>query len=100
MREGLDHPLFDQQPIEVVATIDACISAYRVTHASIWWNEAMRAFAWFTGGNVHHLTMITPDGGCYDGLTRDGFNGNQGAESILSYPLSWAALKGGLQPGS
>ena len=100
VREGLDHPLFDQQPIEVVATIDACISAYRVTHASIWWNEAMRAFAWFTGGNVHHLTMITPDGGCYDGLTRDGFNGNQGAESILSYPLSWAALKGGLQPGS
>ena len=91
------HPLFDQQPIEVVATIDACLTAWKATADTFWKNEAMRAFSWFKGGNVHHIDMITPDGGCYDGLTLHGFNQNQGAESILAYPLSWTALKTGTQ---
>ncbi|ESQ77721.1 glycosyltransferase family 4 protein [Asticcacaulis sp. AC402] len=88
--------LFDQQPIEVVATVEACLTAWKVTTDVHWRNEALRSHAWFHGENVHSLTMVTPDGGCYDGLNPNGFNRNQGAESILAYPLSWTALKAGL----
>ncbi len=91
-----DHPLFDQQPLEVVASIDACLTAWRVSGDRAWRLEAMRAWDWFHGRNVHGLVMVTGDGGCYDGLTPDGCNRNQGAESILAYPLAWISLKGDL----
>ncbi len=91
-----DHPLFDQQPLEVLATIDACLTAWRVTGDRAWRQEAVRAWDWFHGRNCLGLDMVTEDGGCYDGLTPDGVNRNQGAESILAYPLSWTALKGEL----
>ena len=38
--EGETHPLFDQQPIEVLATIDACLTAFRVTGDGFWKIEA------------------------------------------------------------
>lgn len=89
------HPLFDQQPIEVVATIDACLTAFHVTGDGFWKTEATRAYAWFHGDNCLNLPLITDDGGCFDGLTANGVNENQGAESILAYPLSWVAMKAG-----
>ncbi len=94
--DGPDHPLYDQQPLEVLATIDACLSALRITGDSQWQDEAMRAFAWFHGENTSGLSLLDGEGGCYDGLNPNGLNLNQGAESILSYPMSWAALKADL----
>jgi len=91
--DGPDHPLYDQQPLEVLATIDACLSALRLTGDAQWREEALRAFAWFHGENTAGLSLIDGEGGCYDGLNPGGLNLNQGAESILSYPLSWMALK-------
>ncbi len=88
-----DNPLFDQQPLEVLASIDACLTAWRISGDRSWRQEAMRAYGWFTGRNCLGLNMITEDGGCYDGLTPDGHNRNQGAESILAWPLSWTSLK-------
>ena len=94
--DGQTHPLFDQQPIEVLATIDACLTAFRITGDAFWKNEATRAFAWFHGDNCLNVPLISADGGCFDGLTPHGVNENQGAESILAYPLSWVAMKAGL----
>ncbi|ESQ94047.1 glycosyltransferase family 4 protein [Asticcacaulis benevestitus] len=91
--DGPDHPLYDQQPLEVLATIDACLSTLRITGDEHWKAEALRAFAWFHGENTSGLSLLDGDGGCYDGLNPNGLNLNQGAESILSYPMSWAALK-------
>ena len=91
--DGPDHPLYDQQPLEVLATIDACLSAARITGESQWKDEALRVFAWFHGENTAGLSLLDGEGGCYDGLNPNGLNLNQGAESILSYPMSWAALK-------
>lgn len=90
--EGQDHPIFDQQPIEVYATIEACMSAWKVTGDILWKTDASRAFAWFTGTNTLGVPLITEDGGCFDGLTPVGPNANQGAESILAYHQSWTAL--------
>ena len=94
--DGPDHPLYDQQPLEVLATIDACLSTLRITGDSHWKDEALHAFAWFHGENTSGLSLLDSDGGCYDGLNPNGLNLNQGAESILSYPMSWAALKADL----
>lgn len=94
--DGPDHPLYDQQPLEVLATIDACLSALRITGDSQWRDEATRAFAWFHGENTAGLSLLDDEGGCYDGLNPNGLNLNQGAESILSYPMSWTALKADL----
>lgn len=94
--DGPADPLFDQQPLEVLASIEACMTAARLTGDALWKDEALRAFAWFHGGNTLGLAMISEDGGCFDGLTCTGVNENQGAESILAYHQSWSALKNGL----
>ncbi len=91
--DGEVHPLYDQQPLEAQATVEACLTAARITHEPEWREEALRAFAWFDGENSQATSMITPDGGCFDGLTPRGVNENQGAESILAYHMSWTALK-------
>ncbi len=95
-QDGQDHPIYDQQPLEVLATIDACLTAAQLTADPGWHDEALRAFAWFHGENSLGLSLLDGEGGCFDGLTPNGCNENQGAESILAYPLSWMALKAAL----
>jgi glycosyltransferase involved in cell wall biosynthesis len=94
--DGETHPLYDQQPLEVYASVEACLTAWRLTGDEEWRDEAMRAYAWFEGNNSQSLALIDADGGCYDGLTPSGCNENQGAESILAHHLSWTALNAGL----
>jgi len=77
---------FDQQPLEAVATIEACDAAYAASQNSQWIDEARRAYAWYLGDNDLGVRMVqTEDGGCYDGLTPERANLNQGAESLLSF---------------
>jgi hypothetical protein len=46
----------------------------------------LAAAAWFEGANDVGVRMYDPhSGGGYDGLTPDGPNTNQGAESTLAY---------------
>lgn len=94
---GVDTPLlpmFDQQPVEVWATISACLTARRVTLQENWMVEAERAFGWFLGDNVCSVEICDPEtGGCRDGLHEGYANENQGAESTLSYLCSLAELK-------
>ncbi len=89
-----DHPSFDQQPIETLATVEACLAAWRATNDPRRAQAAREAFMWFGGDNDHGLALASPqDGGCYDALTVDGVNRNQGAESILAYHLASAAIR-------
>ncbi len=91
--DGEVHPLYDQQPLEVLASIEACLTAWRITSQADWRDEALRAYGWFLGENSQGIAPVSDDGGCYDGLTPHGCNENQGAESILAYQLSWTVLK-------
>jgi hypothetical protein len=76
---------FDQQPIEAAATADACATAAAVTGEERWDAPLFQAIAWFLGDNDTQTVMYDPlTGGCYDGLTADGPNVNQGAESTLA----------------
>jgi glycosyltransferase involved in cell wall biosynthesis len=85
--------LFDQQPLEAAATIDAAIAAWEATGDYRWVKEAERAFAWYFGANTLGAPLATEGGGCCDGLTWAGPNENQGAESVLSLQLAAVAME-------
>jgi len=89
---------FDQQPLEAAAMVEACLDAADVSEGSdakaFWGEEAERAFSWYYGGNVLGARMVSPDGaGCFDGLSRQGPNRNQGAESILALQMANCLMK-------
>ena len=76
---------FDQQPIEVAALADACATAAAVTGDNRWEDVVNQCVAWFLGDNDAGMPMWDPTtAGGYDGLTADGPNLNQGAESTLA----------------
>jgi hypothetical protein len=78
-------PAFDQQPIEVAALADACARAESVTADAEWRRGVDLAIAWFAGDNDVGAPMWDPNtGGGFDGLTWNGPNLNQGAESTLA----------------
>jgi glycosyltransferase involved in cell wall biosynthesis len=84
---------FDQQPLEALATIEACAAAFAAKGEPRWIDEAMRAYRWFLGANDLDLPVAARRGdGCFDGLTPIGVNRNQGAESILALQLASCAI--------
>ena len=84
---------YDQQPLEAAAMIGASIEAYECTQREEWIQLASTCFNWYLGSNDQQIQLYdSAGGGCRDGLTRDGVNENQGAESTLSYLCSLLAL--------
>ncbi len=78
--------LFDQQPVEAWAMIDACSTAWRVTGDTKWIDRATKAHDWFLGANTLSLPVIDPDSGeCCDGITPFEVNLNNGAESVIAW---------------
>lgn len=89
-------PGFDQQPIEVAAIATACRRAARHDAAERWRSRQRLAAGWFLGANDLGQVMIDPvTGGGYDGLTVDGANLNQGAESTMAMLTAVTAAVGG-----
>ncbi len=85
---------FDQQPIESNAMIEACVEAFNVTRDKSWFDNAVMCFNWFLGNNdLNMLLYDAKTGGCRDGLTSDGINLNEGAESTLAWLLSLMTLQ-------
>ncbi|HZK42702.1 MAG TPA: hypothetical protein VFC73_00235 [Syntrophomonadaceae bacterium] len=82
-------PLFDQQPVDATSIIFACMEAYHTIGETKHLELATLAYQWFRGKNVHSLSLYNENtGGCFDALTADGLNLNQGAESSLSLLLA------------
>jgi hypothetical protein len=72
-----------------MALVEACIEAFRGTGDFRWIVEARRCLNWFLGFNDLNLPLYDfTTGGCYDGLTPQGVNANQGAESTLAWLIS------------
>ena len=85
---------FDQQPIEAHSLLDACLEARLMTGEGRWVSEARRCFNWFLGKNdLEEPLYDYQTGGCRDGLSAEGVNQNEGAESTLAWLLSLLALK-------
>lgn len=90
---GQTKATFDQQPIEAVSTVMMLRAAYDATGNDRFLTLQRKAFDWFLGENDLHIPLYNfRTKGCYDGLTQDGVNINQGAESTLSFLLSILAV--------
>ncbi|HKZ19186.1 MAG TPA: glycosyltransferase, partial [Acidimicrobiia bacterium] len=87
-------PSFDQQPLEAWAMADACVRAAEVTGDPGWMVPARVAVSWFLGANDQRAELYdATSGGCCDGLTAEGLNLNQGAESTLAALGALLALR-------
>jgi hypothetical protein len=82
---GEPRPGFDQQPVEAAAMSDACARAWSLTADEVWKDRVDLAGRWFLGANDNGAMLYdSRTGGGRDGLTREGTNQNQGAESTLA----------------
>jgi len=82
-------PLYDQQPLDAAAMVDACLAAFDATTDPTHLRRAWLALEWFFGRNHQRASLHDAEaGGCFDGLTQHGVNLNQGAESTICLLLS------------
>ncbi|CFX29805.1 Six-hairpin glycosidase [Syntrophomonas zehnderi OL-4] len=92
---GCKLPLWDQQPVDAASVVFACWEAYQAIGLKEYQNLAFLAHEWYWGKNINGLVLFNQEtGGCYDALTREGVNLNQGAEAVLSWLLSTHLLQG------
>jgi glycosyltransferase involved in cell wall biosynthesis len=90
---GKTKATFDQQPIEAVSTVMMLRAAYDATQNDRFLTLQRKAFDWFLGANNLYIPVYNfRTKGCHDGLTQDGVNINQGAESTLSFLLSLLSI--------
>jgi glycosyltransferase involved in cell wall biosynthesis len=76
---------FDQQPLEALLMIEAFREAYEATTDEKWFSHAQRCLEWFLGRNDLNVPLYDhKSGGCCDGLSANGPNRNQGAESTFT----------------
>lgn len=81
--------IFDQQPVDAASTVFANIEAYDTIGETEYLELAILAQQWYRGNNINAVSLYDPaTGGCYDALTPEGHNLNQGAEAILSLLLT------------
>lgn len=83
---GGEKSQFDQQPIEATALLLAAHAAHRATGDPRYVTAMERAYGWFLGRNDLGVRIADPlRGAGADGLTADGINVNEGAESTLMW---------------
>ena len=86
--------LYDQQPIEASCMVEAALMALNSTGEERYQKTAQIAFEWYYGRNALDVILYNQKTGtCYDGITSEGLNQNQGAEATLSYYLACLKLK-------
>ena len=89
MEKGAEPALYDEQPIEACSTTLAHLVAYDITGDGAMLELARRSFTWYLGKNACGKSLIDGEtGGCCDGITPNGINQNQGAESIVGYCIA------------
>lgn len=81
--------LFDEQPIEAGATVQACYMAYVTTGIGHYRDLANKAFSWYHGDNSLRRPLYDAKrGAVHDGLGENATNLNHGAEATVEYLLS------------
>jgi hypothetical protein len=86
--------IYDQQPIEASCMIEANLHAFELTGQEAYKKNAIVEFEWYHGKNIQGEPLFNQASyTCYDGITSEGINRNQGAESTLSYYTAFLTLK-------
>ena len=94
--KGEAKPAEGQQPINAMAMVMMFDKAFMVTKDEKYHKKMLTAFSWFMGNNDLCIPLYDEESkGCCDGLEKHSVNRNQGAESTISFQLSyltvWAA---------
>jgi len=85
---------YDEQPVEACETVLCYLEAYKATRDKKYIQKAKDCFGWYYGKNIKGINMIDKrSGGCYDGITENGVNMNQGSESLISYVIARLAVE-------
>jgi len=93
--KGKPVPLFDQQPVDAASIAFACWEAYKILGKNEFKDLALLASEWFKGKNILGVSLYDEcSGGCFDALTPQGVNLNQGAESLLAFLLTEQLMEG------
>lgn len=91
--KGGTKALYDQQPIEPGALIEATTIAYKLNQSKLYEDALRQALGWFFGLNTKSVKLYDDStGACYDGINPKGLNKNQGAESTLAFLLAAEAF--------
>jgi len=91
-REGV-RAHFDQQPIDAAASVELYLEAFEATGQPDYYHLARTAYSWYLGKNAKGAQIASPEtGACYDGLTPEGVNLNQGAEACTTFLMATLAL--------
>ena len=93
-KKGSTKAIYDQQSVEASCMTETTLEAFRVNRNHSFITTAHSIFAWFLGKNTQRLWVYSPTtGSCYDGITPDGLNLNQGAEATVTYLLARLELE-------
>lgn len=92
--KGEERSYFDQLPMDAMNLILLYQKAFELTNDRNYYKLSRICFNWFLGKNDLYIYLYDPETrGCFDGLTRNGVNLNQGAESTLSFVISQLAMQ-------
>lgn len=87
-KKGGEKALFEQQPIDVAYMVCCLEKAFLATKNQFYLDWAKKWWKWFWGNNINKIPLIDNKYGCYDGLTKEGVNLNQGAESNICFLMA------------
>ncbi len=91
--------VYDQQPVDAAAMVEACAAAYRIFGEKKYKTRMSQAFGWFMGKNVSGGKIYDPEtGGSRDGIAADKINENQGAESTIEFLIALITLRSAQTP--
>jgi len=89
-----EHPAeYDEQTVEACEGVLTYLSAYDVTGKRDYLEKAEKCHKWYEGFNSKGISLIDSEtGGCHDSLGQNGLNLNLGAESLVSYVISYLSI--------
>ena len=92
--KGYERAWYDQQPVDPLGHQLSYLAAYDATKDPKYLELAKICFDWFFGNNSVGESLHDPvTGGCYDALTREGPNFNQGSESTIACLLAQLSMQ-------
>ena len=92
--KGYERAWWDQQPVDPLGHTLSYLGAYDATQDHKYLELAKISFDWFFGHNSVGEWLYDPvTGGCYDALTSEGPNLNQGSESTIACLLAQLSMQ-------
>lgn len=92
--KGYERAWYDQQPVDPLGHLLSYLAAFDATQERKYLDLAKICFDWFFGHNSVGESLYDPvTGGCYDALTNEGPNLNQGSESTIACLLAQLSMQ-------